>query len=653
MKIWFWLFFLCTQFQRFALAQPQADSSAIKSESQRLGINTFSSGHVADWRGRIQNRHYLQAQAGQYWVYNRALPSNRFIINNLWNSVSHQWQWKKRWKLHSEAWQTSFFANQTRLAQGLSLLSYSPFYDDSKMLVVSAGAGVVNDKRLNNNNNIGPKFQAGLDYWKFVGDTSMALRCKVLAFQTLIAPRKNDRILAETQLSKNFQNDGLLSGEAGYLKSRVEDFLGNDIQSIASDTVFGRVKLRYLVFKNLVFTTENMIQTPNRTFFYRNAETQKETRNVRYFQDEYQSLNTLRYQQDVWKIDFSFESKVRNRTYDIINRLDPKAPGYLIELQSLNQKIKEERIKDIREQTTTYTTDARTRLGKKHVLRFHYVAQLLRVDTRSELNNQDRDEILYSGELSHEWMLWNGFRLINKYSGSFRHLIFIEASQSSENFVDRIIRWEPGFRWVNKKFSWSSQMGIWATYQVRDFENQQDKNRSNRVLIFSHQAEYWFDQKWKLLADLLRRENRLSQLNWERFSESPIDTVTIYDLSLKGQYAFGEKGEERGLQWGYRAYWQVRKAKASLLDPAVGSKLIFLRTVIIQQGPQIRWVWSKPGRYSLSADFWLQWSSQYFTYKRSDEVFLGNSYTTEQLAFRDHRFLPYFTINAIWFLKKR
>jgi hypothetical protein len=97
----------------------------------------------------------------------------------------------------------------------------------------------------------------------------------------------------------------------------------------------------------------------------------------------------------------------------------------------------------------------------------------------------------------------------------------------------------------------------------------------------------------------------------------------------------------------------VRKAKASLIDPGNGARLIFLRTVIIQQGPQLRFIWSKPGKFSLSAEVWMQWSSQYFTYKKSDESFLGNNYTAEQLAFRDDRFLPFFTINGIWFLKKR
>ena len=502
------------------------------------------------------------------------------------------------------------------------------------------------------NNNSGPRIVANLDYFSNLGDTTLSLQILGQASRIQISPRQNDRVLGSVKISKEFPSAGLLSGEAGYLRSKVEDYLNQDIQSILSDTIFGRARFRYKLAKQILFLSENQIQTPNRAFIYRNIESGIESRNVRYFQDEYQSQNTIQYLGNRLRLNFAFETKTRNRTYDIINRLEENSPDYNQNLIFFNQRLKEERIKDITEQYTTYTTEGRWKLNKNHAFRFNYVAQLLRVDTRSELNNQDRDEILYAGEFGHEWGLFQNFKLINKWSSSLRHLIFIEASQSSENFKDRIIRWEPGFRWSTAKLKWSGQMGIWATYQVRDFESQQEKNRSNRVLIIAHQADYKLNNHLNILADVLRRENRLSQLNWKRFSESPIDTVTIYDLSLKTQYSVNDGENEKAFQLGYRAYWQVRKAKASLTDPAVGSRLIFLKTIIIQQGPQIKATLSKTDRFRIMAEFWLQWSLQYFNYSRSEDTFLGNSYSPDQLAVRDSRFLPFFTIQGTWLLKK-
>ncbi len=643
------LFFLNT----CLIAQPNIDSSALKTESLRLGINTFSLGSVGDWRHDLHRKQKIIVQSGQYSIYNKALPSNRFIVNNLWTNVGHNWRISRNWVLENEAWQYSYFANSTRLAQALSKIRFIAWEQNQSGLVFSGGAGLVNDKRLNNNNS-GQKLVASTEYYTQIIDSSFLFRMVGEVSNTNISPRKNNRITGLANVSKEFSSAGLLSAEVGYLKSRVEDYLGNDIQSIISDTLYGKIRLRYEFAKNMVFNSENQIIEPNRSFFYRNVESKTETRNVLYFQNEYQSQNTISLNGKKLKVNLLFELKQRNRVYDVINRSDRSSPNFAQDLITYRQRLEDEKIKDIQEQSITYSGDGKWKISKNHLLKMNYVAQLLRVDTRSELNNQDRDEILYANELSHEWNLIPGFKLINKFSASLRHLIFIEASQSSENFKDRILRWEPGFRMSKGRLNWTGQLGVWATYQVRDFESQQDKNRSNRVLIMAHQADFKINSKFKLLADLFRRESRLSQLNWEGFSESPIDTVTIYDLSLKTQYAHIQvDNKELAFQLGYRAYWQIRKNKASLADPALGARLIYLQSHIVQQGPQVRFLWSKSDRFRFMAEFWLQIASQYFKYKTSDDLYLGNSFTKEQLNLRDNRFQPYFTIQGLWYLRKR
>ena len=643
----------CFVFIFSGIAQPLADSSAVKTESLRLGINTFSTGNVADYRSNFSKNQNIQTQIGQYGIYNKALPSKRFIVSNVWTSIFHNWRISKHWALENEAWQYSFLANQTRLAQFSSRVNFIGWEKKESGLLLSAGAGLVNDKRLNNNNS-GQKLYTKAEYFTQIIDSSFQLRIAGEGSNTQIKPRSNSRISGIGTLSKEFESNGFLSTEIGFLKSRIEDYLGKDIQSIISDTLYAKAKLRFELYKNLVFDSENQYVKPNRSFFYRNAESGLETRNVLYFQDEFQSQNSLKYNSKKTRVSFQFETRQRNRTYDVLDRSKRGDPNFLFEQVAYKQRLADEKIKDIQEQFITYTTDARFKVSDKHLIRVNYVAQLLRVDTKSELNNQDRDEILYATEGVHEWSVFNNFRLINKFSASLRHLIYIEASQSSENFKDRIIRWEPGFRWSKGRLNWSGQLGIWATYQVRDFERQQEKNRSNRVLIFAHQADYKLNHKFKVLADFLRRENRLSQLNWDGFTESPIDTVTIYDISLKGQYAQIQSPEkEFALQIGYRTYWQIRKSKASLSDPAIGARLIYLKTFIVQQGPQLRLLWTKSNRFRLMTEFWFQLSSQYFKYKKSEELFIGNSFTLDQLNLKDERFQPYFTIQGIWFIKKR
>jgi len=638
---------------KYLFCQIQSDTAAFHHESIRQGINTFSVGSVGDWRKSFAQSQKLEVQIGQYFIYNRALPGKRFITNNFWTSISHRTSWNKKWLWQNDAWQYSFIANETRISQYLSRIRYHVFQTNKYNFYLQAGGGLVNDKRLSNDNS-GLKGEVQSEFYSHSIDSSLRTQFLVLASVSNLTPRTNQKIQTSAGISKDFPGKGLLALYGGILNSRVEDYLSQEIQSIRSDTLFSKARLRIPINSTLIFSSENEFQTPNRAFIYRNKESGKETRNVRYFQDEYQSTNSLKLSRKKIQVTVSFESRLRNRTYDILNRLDKRLPGYNQDLLIYNQKLSDERIKDIREQFSTYTTDARWRIAKRHTIRLNYVAQLLRVDTRSEQNNQDRDEILYAGEIAHDWVLPFGFRLTNKVSGNFRHLIFIEASQSSENYADRILRWEPSMRWSNSRFSWNGQMGIWATYQVRDFESQQDKNRSNRVLIFNHQIDYKLAGRWRILAEILRRENRLSQLNWPKFSESPIDTVTIYDLAVRSQFASKEafKGQW-SVQAGYRAFWQLRKSRASLSDPSAGAKLIYLKSYFVQQGPQMKFLFNKDDRILVQGEIWLQWSSQFFRYSQSDKIYLGNNYSVEQLAYREKRFLPFFNIQGTWFFSRR
>ena len=362
-----------------AFAQPVADSSSVKSEALRLGINTFSVGSAADWRYTKIGKQRLEAGLGQYLVYNHALETKRLITNNYFAGFSHQLWLTRRWQWQNKAWQTSYVANKTRLGQVRSNLQYTAWESQKSVLFFLGGVGVVNDKRVQYND-LGPSFNLEGTWFGRGDDSTLMYRVSGTVYEAFIQPRKNELYVGNASVTKEFPAGGLLSGEAGYLRRKVEDYLGTDIQSIVSDTVYGRVRFQYGLSKDLTFSSNNQVSTPNRSFFYRNIESQAETRNVRYFQTEYQSLNTLLYLVKRLRFSFNFEARQRYRTYDIINRLNPQDPNYLQQLLAYKQNLEQEQIKDIREQYLTYTTDIRWRMARNHVLKLNYVAQLLRVE---------------------------------------------------------------------------------------------------------------------------------------------------------------------------------------------------------------------------------------------------------------------------------
>ena len=627
-------------------AQLQQETNTIHHESLRQGINTISAGQGIDFRRRLKNGSYAVIRTGQFSIYNRALRENPFITNNLWNEFRLKKRAGKFLDWDNAIEHQSFFANKTRIARILSgLIFQQPFLQNS-VLQISARGGLLNDKRVQFDNS-GWTAEAGADLAGHSADSGITYFLRGNLAQSRPGPRKNTRILAEGGAAQSFEGGGLMEISGVYLQHQVEDYLQKDIQSIKSDTLLGRFRIRIPLGKSFSFQSNNVYLTPNRSFFYLKPEDRSEIRNVRYFQDEYQSLSSLMLRSGRLQLTASFESALRNRSYDIINRLDAADPLYQQQLNALNLRLNEERIKDIREQYSTYVLEGRWQMTSRHSLRGSFTGHLLRVDTRSELNNQDRDELLYAGELTHDWKLRFGFRLSNRISGSYRHLIFIKESQSAENYIDRIIRWEPSLRWNGKNLSWVGSMGIWATYQVRDFAAQQDKNRSNRVLLFQHQIDYRTGSRSGIVAEILRRENRLSQLNWNRFSESPIDTVVVSDLALRYRLVY------RGvaLQGGYRAFWQLRKSRASMPDPGQGASLIFLKSYFVQQGPQLRMEKDAGRRLRLQGELWLQWTSQFFRFSKSNLPYFGSPVTAEQLAVRERRVLPFFSLRLIWKLQ--
>lgn len=623
-------------------AQMPGDSNSVRHESMRQGINTFSFGNNAAFKKRTSGGFAASIQAGQYAIFNRAIRENPFITHNLNTELKLSKMLGRHLKWENEAYQQSFIANKTRIAGLMSGMSAEIPAGRQSGIQIQAMAGFTNDKRQQFDNS-GLRVDLRASGYSLSPDSGTSYKASFLLSQSNPAPRLNRRLLSEAGAQREFRGGGMLALEGQYIRNQVEDYLSSDIQSIRSDTILGRFRIRIPVFSHLVFQSSNEIATPNRSFFYLQREGRKEIRNVRYFQDEYQSLSSLMFRKSGFQLLASFESRLRNRTYDILNRLDPSSPLYFQQLNLYNQQLNTERIKDIRELYNTYVLEGRFRLSARQSLRASWTGQLLRVDTRSEQNNQDRDELLYAGEMAHDWNLPFGFRLGNKISGSYRHFVFIKASQSSENYIDRILRWEPSVRWMNSRLSWTATMGIWATYQVRDFESQQDKNRSNRVLIFQHVTDYKINSKSGIVSEILRRENRLSQFSWKRFAESPIDTVILHDLAVR--YRFYVK--KFALQAGYRAFWQLRKSKASLPEPGQGASLIYLRSWFVQQGPQLKFA-GEGKKFRLQGEVWLQWSSQFFSFTRTSQPSLSNPVDAAQIAGRDNRFLPFFNLTAVW-----
>ena len=310
-------------------------------------------------------------------------------------------------------------------------------------------------------------------------------------------------------------------------------------------------------------------------------------------------------------------------------------------------------MKDITEQTTRYQLDMTWLPAPRHALALLGTAQLLRVDAPSRDNQQTRDEAQHLLRLTWTGRWAGAFRTTLGVAAEYRQTVFIRAAQSAENYSDRLLHWEPGFTWAPGRFSIRSTYHLWVSYQVRDRLSEQARNRASRVLEQTQSVSYQLSPRLLALADYVRRENRIGQLQWPAFRESPLDTSVIHDFTAGLRQSWAGPRGSTSLRLGYRLLEQRSYARALLLPEAgsagTTSSLIFLHSITRQHGPEIAVERHVARRLNLSASLWLQFLRTYRTYTTgAGSTSTGSSYTASDLGTELRRTLPYFEVNMEW-----
>lgn len=634
-----------------AMAQWDADTlifpdttSQAEAYTSRLGINTFA-GRSAISTGRVQvGRQFLKAYQLTDHIYNTAATEdNRFVTADVITGLLYQYKLGAGVSALAHVFRLDFGANRNRSEWVGGGLQYETRPGIGQNLKLRTMLEYLGDKR-NTLTNWGPAFEAAGQYG-LTTDSGLTVRAGGRVWEAQILPRKHQAWQAYLSADQIFSPLSMMQGALAYRGRRVEDYIaqpgGTNIQSILSDTAQADFRLFYGWGQGWNLKSINSVQMPNRSFSYRAYEGNDMRQNTFYKQLDWDLRQSLGYENHWISAEERFEYRVRDRAYGVENNLS-------LPQTELDRVLAQERIKDITEVTQAWYTNVRLMPGGAHSFSANSVAQLLRVDTRSQENNQDRDEVLYSGEVAWRYQLNRSFRTDIKASGSYRHIVYIPAAQSIENFKERILRLEPSFVWQQGALSWTGSFSLFVTYHVRDFNTEQGKNRSNRILLTQHQLRYRLPKNYLLQLDVLRRENRLGQLNWQRFAESPIDTVVIWDVTAKATKALNMTGSTNWkVTAGYRMFRQNRSNATGINLDGV-NKLGFVDNVVLQHGPVLALAADGKSGLVLSADFWIQYTSIYNTYKVSDTSFTGPSQTQEELDRVQRNFFPNFTVHCIW-----
>ena len=627
--------------------------------ARRVGLSTFVQTSGARGYLLLGPRQQLRYRVGTDWVYDeRGLPP--FVREDYGADLAHiiglgaAQHWQVGQQLHYDQSR----ANGTRTGLWLGRLGYQRRLrpgqpaDSLSQLRLTALGGLATDRRNGRQDaGLAYGFDAAAIYFLH-GPTAAPLVARVLGTRARLGPRTMQRLVAEASGEQALLENAALTvqGRLGYRTNRAEDYLLGSVQRIQSDTVLAQAGGSYRLNASTTLRSDNSVLLPTRAFLYRRLSEGADTlQNVGYRQREIDTRQELRFARPKLQTSLSFAYRERRRGYYLDNSRNLTAAR-------LAAALAREQVKDITEQTTLWQGSLTWLPTPRHALALLGTAQLLRVDAPSKDNQQVRDEAQHLLRLTWTGRWAGAFRTTLAVAGEYRQTIFIRAGLSAENYTDHLLHWEPGFTWVPGRWSIRSSYHLWASYQVRDQAAEQARNRASRVLEQSQSLSYQLRPRLLLLADYQRRENRVGQLDWTRFRESPLDTSVTHDLNVGARQSWAGPRGSTSLRLGYRLLEQRNDGRgALLLELPTGppTQFIYLRNITRQQGPEVG-IERRAGGLTLAASLWLQWLRTYYTYQPGKGTYSGgSSYAAADLAQETRRVLPYFEVAAEWRVGRR
>ncbi|WP_100338402.1 hypothetical protein [Hymenobacter chitinivorans] len=617
--------------------------------TRRVGISTYSQQTDLRGRARLTPRQQLDYRLLSDWIYDeRGEPP--FVREDYGANLLHTVALNPRWQvgqlLHYEqsrtnatrtgAWLARLgYEHRLRLAQVLDTLSTARY--------VLFGGGAYDAR--NGRRDAGPSY--GLEVTTLIYPSRQArqpVAVRLFGTRSQLGPRIWQRTLAEGYYERTLDEYSSGSLRLGYRSNRAEDYVPGNVQRIQSDTISTQLSWLYQLGDKVSFRSDNLLALPRRAFGYRQLSAESDTvQNLGYRQQELDTRQEVRVQGKKLQFMLLFNYRERNRNYSLDNNRNLSESRF-------RAATEREQIKDISEKTTLWQSELTWLPVARHSLTLLGSAQLLRVDTPSKDNTQDRDEAQHSLRLV--WVgRWAGaFRTSLAAGAEYRQFVFIRAALSAENYTDRLLHWEPSFTWAPGHFTLKSTYHLWVSYQVRDRLSEQLKNRASRVLEQQQHLGYQFTPRLLASLDYVRRENRIGLLNWPEFKESPLDTTITHDLAAGLRHSWSGVRGASSLRLGYRFLEQRTHGRAALIGPSA-TTLIFLRSLTRQQGPDVAYERRTTTGFTLVASLWLQQLRTFYRYSEGQGTYVGTSYTPEDLQRETKNLYPYFEVALNWRLR--
>lgn len=147
----------------------------------------------------------------------------------------------------------------------------------------------------------------------------------------------------------------------------------------------------------------------------------------------------------------------------------------------------------------------------------------LMYDTPSSENDDDRDEILSIFRLRYSKSLSPYFTAFVNAEATISHIVYLFASRSSNNNINRVLRLKAGGQYAGANVSSLNTFEVSANYTVYDFENLTSglRSLSFRQFTATDSSRISFTKNFALVVSGYIKLSEQADLNWGEFSEIP------------------------------------------------------------------------------------------------------------------------------------
>jgi hypothetical protein len=167
-------------------------------------------------------------------------------------------------------------------------------------------------------------------------------------------------------------------------------------------------------------------------------------------------------------------------------------------------------------------------------------ASILRYDTPSELNHEDRDELLVAASVGTTHHISPALDVGVTLEGTVSHLVYLLSDRSANNSINRVLRLTP--RTVYRPASFLASMNafeVLASYTVYDYEQE-----ASAVKSYSYRQFGWIDSTSVELTHRVGLDffsyvklYERGQLKWSEFTERVENSYVDRNFMVQARFA--------------------------------------------------------------------------------------------------------------------